>query len=97
MKVTIYRESFDFYEIRNEHKQNFVHKTNRELGDAEQWALKTIGDAIRDYCSQHFWSDGCYCWYTDETQEREDCVFMSTTGVVCYENRKSGKLYRVLF
>ena len=95
--ITLSKKNFDFYEIEKEYKENFVESQWNDLSDFHAEALTWIGDAIRGAKSQHFWSNGCYCWFTDETQSVEECVWMTQNGIAMYEKITEGKLYRISF
>lgn len=97
MATTIYRNDFNFYEIEEEYKQNFKPQNWHDLSEFHAQALKWVGDAIRQYKSQYFWSNGAYCWYTDATQSHEQCVWMTVNGILMYEDVTENKLYRVGF
>lgn len=95
--TTLTKRNFDFYEIADEYKENFKETAWNDLSEFHAEALVWIGDAIRGAKSQHFWSNGCYCWYTDETQSVEECVWMTQNGIAMYEKITEKKLYRIVF
>lgn len=97
MVVTLSKSTFKFFEIEEQYKENFKEVHWTELSDFHAESLKWIGDAIRGTKSQFFWNGGCYCWYTDETQSVEECVWMTKNGIAMYEKITEGKLYRILF
>lgn len=97
MVVLLSKKKFELFEISEEGKDAFKEATNKELSDFHAEALKWIGDALRTYYSQHFWCDGSYCWYTDETQSHEQCVFMTSNGIAMFEDITEKKLYRIIF
>jgi hypothetical protein len=97
MATTIYKSDFFFHEITEEFKENFKEKSWHDLSDFQSQALKWAGDAIRPFKSQFFWCNGAYCWYTDATQSNECCVWMTTNGILMYEDATENKLYRVEF
>lgn len=97
MTTTINKNSFRFHEITEEFKENFKQQDWRELSDFQSQALKWAGDAIRSLRSEFFWSNGAYCWYTDATQSKEQCVWMTTNGILMFEDVTKNKLYRVEF
>lgn len=94
---SVKRSDFDFFEITGEAKKNFRALDSGELSSFNEYALKKIGDAIRGVNSQQFWRNGCYCWYTDETQTSLECVWITGNGIAMYEKLREGKLYRILF
>lgn len=95
MKVSICKRDFSFFEISEDSQENFLGKTSRDLSDFDAWGLKLAGDAIRPKSSQHFWCNGAYCWYTDETQEHEQCVWLTRNNILMFQDFKTRKLYRV--
>ena len=95
--TTIYKNDFILYEIADEYKQNFEQQAWHDLSEFHAQALKWVGDAIRQYKSQYFWSNGAYCWYTDGTQSHEQCVWMTANGILMFEDCTEEKLYRVGF
>lgn len=95
--VTLTKKNFSFFEIGDEYKQNFKEVSWYDLSDFQAESLKWIGDAIRSPKSQYFWCNGCYCWYTDETQSVEECVWMTQSGIAMYEKITEKKLYRIDF
>ena len=95
--VTLTKRNFDFYEIAKENKKNFRETHWTDLSEFHAEALTWIGDAIRGPKSQHFWHNGCYCWYTDERQSMEECVWMTENGIAMYEKITEKKLYRIIF
>lgn len=97
MATMICKKDFRFYEITEESKGNFVATKWNDLSDFHAEALRWAGDAIRPLHSEFFWSDGAYCWYTDGTQSHEQCVWMTTNGILMYEDVTENKLYRVEF
>lgn len=97
MTTMINKSSFRFQEITEEFKENFKETSWHDLSDFQAQALKWAGDTIRQEGSQHFWSNGAYCWYTDATQSNEQCVWQTTNGILMYEDVTENKLYRVEF
>jgi hypothetical protein len=97
MTTTINKNSFRFHEITEEFKENFKQQDWRELSQFHAEALKLVGEAIRPRGSQYFWSNGAYCWYTDETQRQEQCVWQTENGILMFEDCTENKLYRVEF
>lgn len=95
--VTLSKRDFSFYEIENQYKENFKETSWHDLSDFQAEALKWIGDAIREPKSQFFWSNGCYCWYTDEKQDHEKCVWMTQNGSAMFEDITEKKLFRIEF
>lgn len=97
--VRICRSDFKFHKIYDNCKENFVDAKVKwpDLSEFHAEALKWIGDAIRGERSQFFWSNGAYCWYTDESQSVEECVWMTANGIAIYEKITEGKLYRIEF
>jgi len=96
MATMIYKSDFRFHEITEEFKENFKETSWHDLSDFQAQALKWAGDAIRPSKSEHFWNNGCYCWWTDN-QTHEYCVWMTTNGILMYEDVTGNKLYRVEF
>lgn len=96
MATMICRKDFLFYEITEEYKENFVATKWSDLSDFHAEALRWAGDAIRPSKSEHFWNNGCYCWWTNN-QTHEYCVWMTTNGILMYEDVTDNKLYRVDF
>ena len=95
--VHLSKSNFGFFEIADQYKENFVETNWHDLSDFHAEALKWIGDAIRGPKSQFFWSNGCYCWFTDERQSVEECVWMTQNGIAMYEKITEKKLYRIEF
>ena len=96
MATMIYKSDFRFHEITEEFKENFVATKWSDLSDFHAEALRWAGDAIRPLRSEFFWNNGCYCWWTDN-QTHEYCVWMTTNGILMYEDVTDNKLYRVGF
>lgn len=96
MHVLISKGHFVINEIADEYKENFVESEFFDLSDFQAQALKWAGDAIRPIDSEEFWNNGRYCWWT-ENQSHEYCVWMTTNGILMYEDVTNGKLYRVTF
>lgn len=96
MKTIISRNDFGLFEIGNEFKENFKECTSIELSDFQKAALEWVGKAFRQDCSQHFWNNGRYCWYTDETQTKKQCVWMTKNGIPMLEDLENGNLYRII-
>lgn len=96
MAAMIYKSDFSFYEIADEFKENFTETSHKDLSDFHAEALRWAGDAIRPLLSEFFWNNGCYCWWTDN-QTHEYCVWMTTNGILMYEDVTEKKLYRVSF
>ena len=94
MTTMINKSSFRFHEITEEFKENFVATKWSDLSDFHAEALKWAGDAIRQSKSEFFWNNGCYCWYTNH-QTHEYCVWMTTNGILMFEDCTENKLYRV--
>lgn len=94
--ATITKNSFRFYEIADDCKDNFKETAWSDLSDFHAEALKWVGDAIRPKGSEYFWNNGCYCWWTDH-QTHEYAVWMTQNGICMYEDVTEGKLYRVMF
>lgn len=97
MTVRITEKNFKLFEIKEEYKQNFVAVKWTELSDFNNFSLRMIGDALRGPKSQHFWCDGCYCWYVDERQSHEQCVWMTRNGNAMFEDLKDHKLYLIQY
>lgn len=97
MVVTLSKSTFKLFEIEEQYKENFKEVHWTDLSEFHAESLKWIGDAIRGSKSQFFWSDGCYCWYTDEKQNVEECVWMTINGIAMYEKITERKLYRIEF
>lgn len=97
MKTVITRKNFELFRLDNESAKNFERCCAKELSDFHQESLKWCGNALRQKDSQHFWSDGRYCWYTDGTQEKIECVWMTTNGILMFEDLTNEILYRVSF
>lgn len=95
--VHLSKSNFKFFEIEEQYKENFKETSWTDLSDFHAESLKWIGDAIRGAKSQFFWSNGCYCWYTDEKQSVEECVWMTQNGIAMYEKITEKKLYRIEF
>lgn len=96
--ITILKKSmFSFLEIDEECKGNFKEVAWHDLSDFQNAALRWVGDAIRGNKSQEFWCNGCYCWYTDEKQSVEECVWITNNNILMYEKISEGKLYRITF
>ena len=94
---TILKSELSLHQVSNEFKQNFKETSWRDLSDFQAFALRKIGDALRQRNSQFFWSNGCYCWYTDDKQDHEQCVWMATNGSAMFEDITEGDLYRIEF
>lgn len=97
MVTMLTRRSFKLFEIEERAKQNFEEVKWHDLSDFHAEALRWIGNAMRQDESQHFWNNGAYCWYTDDTQSHEECVWMTTNGIAMFEDITENKLYRILF
>lgn len=97
MATIICKRDFGFYEIAEEYKENFKQQSWRDLSEFHAEALVWVGNAIRQEGSQHFWSYGAYCWYTDATKSHEQCVWQTKNGILMYEDLTEKKLYRVEF
>lgn len=97
MTVRITEKNFKLFEIEEKYKKNFVAEKWTELSDFNNFALRMIGDAMRGPKSQFFWCDGCYCWYVDEKQSHEQCVWMTQNGNAMFEDLKDHKLYLIQY
>lgn len=97
MAKVISKSNFSFFEIEEQFKKNFKEQAWSDLSEFHAEALTWVGDAIRGKNSQHFWSNGCYCWFTDERQDHEQCVWQTANGILMFEDLKEKKLYRVEF
>ena len=97
MAKVISKSNFNFYEIAEQYKENFKEQSWHDLSEFHAEALTWVGDAIRQAKSQFFWCNGCYCWYTDETQSHEQCVWQTVNGILMFEDVTDKKLYRVEF
>lgn len=95
MMQTISKRDFEFIEISQEYKENFKAKDSHELTDLECWAMRLTGNALRGSKSQFFWSNGSYCWYTDDKQDHEQRVFITINGCLMFEDLNTGEMYRV--
>lgn len=81
----------------SENWDSFVESKYSELSDFNAFALRIIGDALRGPKSEIFWQDGAYCWFTDEKQSREQCVWMTTNGIAMFEDVHQRKLFRIIY
>lgn len=96
MATTICKSDFCFHEITEEFKKNFNEMSFHDLSDFQAQTLKWAGDAIRPSKSVYFWNNGAYCWWTGN-QSHEFCVWMTTNGILMYEDVTDNKLYRIEF
>lgn len=99
-KLSLGRVDVEFIEIQDdENKKIWLNNAMNwhDLSGFYDVMLRKVGDAIRGPKSQHFWSNGCYCWYTDERQSVEECVYLTTSGNVVYQQITAGKLFHILF
>lgn len=97
MVIRISANDLKFFEIRKESHKNFAPMPWGDLSEFWAQSLKWIGDVMRQSTSQFFWSGSCYCWYTDDRQDHEQCVFMTANGNVMFQDITEGTLYRVSF
>ncbi len=97
MTKILSKSSFKFFEIKEDCRENFKEVKYPDLSDFHMNALTWIGDAIRGPKSQHFWCNGCYCWYVDEKQSHEQGVWMTQNGIAMFEDITEKKLYRIEF
>lgn len=88
---------FHLYEIGKESVKNFKPARWNEISDFQAKGLKWIGDALRGNKSQFFWSDGEYCWYTDETQSHICGVWMTANGIAMYTDYRTHQTFRIGF
>ena len=95
--VTLTKKNFKLWEIEKVSHNNFKMCDWHDLSDFQAVGLKWIGDALRQKESQHFWSNGAYCWYTDGKQDHEQCVWMTENGIAMFEDITKGELYRIEF
>lgn len=95
MTKILSKSSFKFFEI--DCRENFKEVKYPDLSDFHMNALTWIDDAIRGPKSQHFWCNGCYCWYVDEKQSHEQGVWMTQNGIAMFEDITEKKLYRIEF
>ena len=93
--VVLTKKSFELYEIEKKYQKNFKPTSCHDLSDFHAEAIKWIGDAMRQKDSQFFWQNGCYCWFTDATQSKEQGVYMTENGIAMFYDRD--RLYRISF
>lgn len=95
MKVGFSKKDFTLHFIEREYRKNFweKRKENKDLSDAETFLLRVVGDALRGPKSQHFWCDGEYRWYTDETQSHEQSVWLTDNGILMFSDLGKMKVY----
>ena len=70
-------------------------KKYNELSNFESSMLRMVGDTLRERDSQHFWSNGCYCWYTDGKQDHEKCEWLTSNGNCVFEDCTKHELYNI--
>lgn len=98
MTKNINKNDFLLREISREFHNNFIAMDSNELSDAESWMLKTVGDALRESGSEHFWNNGHYSWfinYPNEGRSIEQRIFLTNNGIIVFEDCEKGKMYRV--
>lgn len=95
--VTLTKKNFNLWKIEKVSHGNFKPFECHDLSDFQAQGLKWIGDALRQKESQHFWSNGAYCWYTNGKQDHEQCVWMTENGIAMFEDITKGELYRIEF
>ena len=95
MRQSVSKRDFEFIQVSDECKENFVSKDSHELADVEAWVLRLVGNAIRQQNSQWYWSCGAYCWYTDQMQNHRQCVYLTKNNCLMFEDIEKGELYRV--
>ena len=93
MKITLSKTNIKFYCIEPPFGASFIENIQHDLSDFHASMLKLVGDAIRSRGSQHFWSDGEYCWYTNAKQTNVHRVWQTNNGILIYEDEEN--LYRV--
>lgn len=97
MTTILNKNDFVLHEIEGDYRMNFVPMKWHDLSDFHAEALTWVGNALRQKESQYFWCDGAYCWYTDDQQNHEQCVWQTANGILMFEDLTDGKLYRVEF
>lgn len=97
MLTIVSKKVLCFHEIPKDCVENFKEIHWTDLSDAQSTMLRWVGDAIRGRKSQFFWQDANYCWYTDDTQSIEECVWFTDNNILMYEKITEKKLYRVMF
>lgn len=95
--VTLTKNDFNLCEIEKVSHCNFKQIEYHDLSDFQAQGLKWIGDALRQRESQYYWCYGSYCWYTDDKQDHEQCVWMTVNGIAMFEDITKGELYRIEF
>jgi len=97
MRINFDKNDFELVYINEHYHENFWanKKDTQELSDFEEWALKAAGDSLRKRETEHFWSEGRFCWYVDKMQSHQQCVFITRNGCLIFHDEKKNELYRV--
>lgn len=97
--TTIRRSDLRFLPVREECRKNFIDKRKDVHGYSEFEIEMTMraGNAIRGSKSQHFWSEGKYCWFTDGTQSKIQCVWLTDNGNLLFEDESKNELCLITF
>lgn len=97
MTKCVYKSDFTLIKIDEPDKANFIAKRWHELSNFQNFALRLIGDVLRQPNSVCFWNDGCYSWYADHSQSHEQRVWMTETGMAMFEDCQTEELFRIDF
>ena len=97
MKRVVDSKQFSLHRIEKEFQGNFKPIDYHNLSDFHIFSIRLVGDAMRGPKSSHFWTNGTYCWFTDNSQTHKRGVWMTENGILMFEDEKDGGLYRVMF
>lgn len=99
-KTSIKKSDAIFFELQEYGIFEKNRKNAHELSNFEQSMIILVGNSIRPIESQHFWSDGCYSWFRDGSQEKVDRLWLTKNGILVFEQASEGggyKLFRIDF
>ena len=97
MTKVITKSNFGLFKIEEEYKENFKPMAWNNLSEFHIFSLRIVGDAIRPDGSIYLWTDGCYCWWTDNKQATEQRVWITENGIAMFEDCQTDELFRIEF